>query len=368
MPLARRNLLQDRTRFLLSGMGVALSIMLIVVLNGFLSGVEQQARTYLDNVPGTVVVAGAGVDNFFGQSTLLPGGAYERTRQVEGVANVIPVLSQVFIVELRGTKLALFAIGYDADQGGGGGPWRLAQGRMPQAQNEIVLDHALASQREIRPGDTLVIGSRNFIVSGLSAGTSTWAGAFLFMPKAALEGLVLAPGADSYLFVTPSPGVSPEELRDRLVSQTGLSARLKNDLAASDVRLLKGIYGSPLQLMIGIAFLVGTLVVGLVIFTATVERQREYGVLKAMGARNWLLYRVVLTQALITAGAGLVAGVIFSLGLAWLIMARFPAITVALEPGGIILALSAGLAMAVLSALFPARAVGKLAPAEVFRR
>ena len=35
--------------------------------------------------------------------------------------------------------------------------------------------------------------------------------------------------------------------------------------------------------MIAIAFLVGTMVVGLVIYTATIERQREYGVLKAMG-------------------------------------------------------------------------------------
>ena len=38
---------------------------------------------------------------------------------------------------------------------------------------------------------------------------------------------------------------------------------------------------------------------GLVIYTATVERQREYGVLKAVGTRNGMLYRVVTLQALI---------------------------------------------------------------------
>ncbi len=52
---------------------------------------------------------------------------------------------------------------------------------------------------------------------------------------------------------------------------------------------------------------------GLVIYIGTVERQREYRVLKAMGARNSNLYRVVLAQTLYSTGLGLAAGVGFTL-------------------------------------------------------
>ena len=366
MPLARRNLFQNPLRFLLSAAVVALSIMLMLVLNGFLSGVDQQARAYLDRVPGSLVVTPPEVTNFMGQSTLLPAGAYEKASQVAGVGRVVPVLDQVFIVDLGGTKTALFVLGYDPALGGG--PWQLKQGRLPQAENEIVLDYALAQQRDIVIGDKLQVGGREFAISGLSGGTNTWVGAYLFMPKQVLEKLVLAPGASSYLFVTPAAGMAAEELRDPLSSATGGTAMLKDELVERDSRLLKGIYGPPLQLMIGIAFLVGTLVMGLVIFTATAERQREYGVLKAIGARNSLLYQVVAGQAVISAGAGLVVGIVLSFGVAWLITELRPAITIAIEPGGVVLDLTAGLVMALLAALFPARNVAQLAPAEVFRR
>jgi len=56
MSLARQNLFQNRLRLLLSAVGVALSVMLILILNGFLSGVYKQASAYLDHSPGSVVV------------------------------------------------------------------------------------------------------------------------------------------------------------------------------------------------------------------------------------------------------------------------------------------------------------------------
>jgi putative ABC transport system permease protein len=101
---------------------------------------------------------------------------------------------------------------------------------------------------------------------------------------------------------------------------------------------------------------------------ATLERQLEYGVLKAVGARNRFLYRVVATQALAAALAGSALGVLAALGAAWLIMALRPQFLITVEPTSGLLALAAGLGMALLAALFPARMLARLAPAEVFRR
>ncbi len=148
----------------------------------------------------------------------------------------------------------------------------------------------------------------------------------------------------------------------------GADAKLKSDLIAGTRSFYMSALGAPLQLMAGIASLVGTLVVGIVIYTATLERQRECGVLKAVGARNRFLYRVVATQTLAAALAGSALGVLAALGAAWLIMAIRPQFLITVEPASGLLALTAGLAMALLAALFPARLLARLAPAEVFRR
>lgn len=61
MSIALRNLLKDKTRFALSVIGVALAVMLILLLGGFLSGMNTQITAYLDHAPGSVVVAQDGV-------------------------------------------------------------------------------------------------------------------------------------------------------------------------------------------------------------------------------------------------------------------------------------------------------------------
>ena len=122
-----------------------------------------------------------------------------------------------------------------------------------------------------------------------------------------------------------------------------------------------------MRLMVGISLLVGALVVGLVIYTATVERQKEYGVLKAVGARNRTLYVVVATQAVITAGLGSALGVGLAYGASWIIVALRPEFLVAIEPRAVGWALLMGIVMALLGAILPVRTISKLAPAEVFR-
>jgi putative ABC transport system permease protein len=106
----------------------------------------------------------------------------------------------------------------------------------------------------------------------------------------------------------------------------------------------------------------------MVIYSATIERQREYGVLKAMGAHNGVLYRTVVAQALVVASVGAFVGVGLAAGIAQLIMALWPQFMIVLEPAAIGWALLSGLVMALAAALIPVRAIAGLAPAEIFRR
>jgi putative ABC transport system permease protein len=281
--------------------------MLILLLNGFLTGVYQSSAAYLENTPGSIVVARRDGNNFRVPGLPLPPGTADAVRTTAGVAKVIPLLSRSVYFELNGQKQFVSLIGYDS--GSGGGPWSLVSGHEPHADNEVVLDRVLAQQRNIVRGSRLTLLNRTFTVVGLSAGTSTWMMSYAFLRKTAAESLLLAPGATNYLLVTPTKATEIETIRHHLQTLPETTALLKSNLIANDVTLLTRVYRVPMQLMVMIAFLVGVLIVGLIIYTGTVERQREYGVLKAIGARNRLLSRVVTTQAGLVAMVGALAGI-----------------------------------------------------------
>jgi putative ABC transport system permease protein len=365
--LAFYNLWQHKFRLALSIGGVALAMMLIIILNGFLSGIYVQVTAYLDNSPADLIVAQDGVTNLLGATSLLPSNIEDAARGIRGIESVTPIVSQFVILDIHDQKIVGYMVGYDLDEGGG--PWLLKAGRPPADDDEVVLDWVMAGDHGFELGDEIDILGEPFTVVGLSDGTNSWMASFFFIEKEAAEQLLLAPGATSFLLLTlePETGLEAVEaaLRRRLRDVEIVSAET---IKQNDLELLVEIFAIPLRLMVSIAFAVGTAILGMVIFTATVERQKEYGVLKAVGAKNWQLYWLVAQQGLTT---GLI-GVILGIGLAWLaaqwIMSSSPKFLIILQPYTVLTASLTGLLMGLLAALLPARQVTRLDPAQVFRK
>jgi putative ABC transport system permease protein len=364
--LARRNLFQDKTRLALSIGGVALAVMLILVLRGFLAGMNRQITSYLDHSAGSIVVAQEDVVNLLGATSLLPGGSLQKAETIRGVDKAIPVLSQFVILDLHGKKQPAYMVGYDPGQGGG--PWELVAGREPRSKREMVFDRVLADRHGLKIGDRVEVMGSDFTIVGFSKDTTSWMTSFFFVRKRDAEELLLTPGATSFLLLTTSEGANPDRILNRLNELSNVNALTKKQMAANDLKLFAKVFSAPLKLMVGIAFLVGTMIVGLIIYTATVERQREYGVIKAIGAKNLFLYRVVLMQALFASIAGSSLGILLANGAAQWIMSARPQFLIVFDPldGG--QAVLAGLGMALIAAIFPTRVIARLAPAEVFRK
>jgi putative ABC transport system permease protein len=366
MFLASRNLLQDKTRLALSIAGVALAVTLILVLKGFLAGMNRQITAYLDNSPGSIIVAQEDVVNLLGATSQLPAGILQKAESVHGVERASPILSQFVILDLHDKKQPAYMIGYEPELGGG--PWDLVAGREPRKKREIVFDRVLASRHGLQLGDQIEVMEKDFTIVGLSNGTSSWMTSFFFIRKEAAEELLLAPGATSFLLVTTSNNADQDAIQRRLNRFSNVTALSKQVMASNDLKLFARVFSAPLKLMTAIAFLIGTMIVGLIIYTATIERQREYGVMKAIGAENRILYRVVLEQTLAASLAGALLGILLASSVSRWIMAVRPQFLVVIEPLDIGQALLAGLGMALLAAILPTRLLAGLAPAEVFRK
>lgn len=366
MNLGLRNLTRDRTRLGLSIAGVALATMLVLLLSGFLDGMNAQITSYLDHSPGSVVVAQSGIKNMLVATSVLPAGTRDRALATEGVAKAAPILSSFVILELGGEKRSAYLVGFDPALGGG--PWRLADGRDATTDDEVVVDRALARRYDLAVGDGFELMGRRLTIVGLSEGTTSWMTSFIFVRKSAAESLFSLPGMTSFLLVTPAEGTTDADLQERLSLIPGVSVRPKSEVAQNDVDVFSRVIGPPVRLMTGIAFVVGTLVVGLVLYSATLERRREYGVLKAIGGSARALYRVTLTQAVVVTFVGGALGLILALSQARLVMELRPQFLITFEPRTVATGLAASALMAFLAVLLPARVIAALAPADVFRR
>lgn len=370
-----RSLAFDRSRTALSVLAVAAAIVLVVVLEGFRVGLSQQARAYSEQLPVQLVVVQAGVENPLLGRSALPTEVAGQVKAVPGVREVHPLIGLPTIFTVADKKTPASVIGYHTV----GGPQRLKAGRAIAAPGEVVMDYSLARKYGLAVGDRAEVFGKSFQIVGLSAGTSSMFGSYLFVGIEDAMAFVLAAGAPhqeadaaapSFLLVQTEPGVPPFGVREAI--ERGVSAAdvlTPSEMAANDAAIIGRLMGPVFGLLAGVANVVGLLVIGLTLYAAVFERIREYGVMKAVGARNTRLYWYVVGQALAFTAGGLVVGLLAGGGVATLLDWLMPQYLVVPWDGQVLLRTSvAAIVMGAFASLLPIRQVAGVDPAMVFRQ
>jgi putative ABC transport system permease protein len=360
IPLARRNLTADRRRLLASVTGVGLAVMLILLLDGMWAGIKNQTRLYTDKAGADLYVLQPGLRDLH-DGGVIPVVDVDQIRATAGVDWAEGVRGSHIILELHGTKLGPYLVG--SNPGSPGGAWSISDGRTVRADDEIVLDSVMANRHGIRVGDQIDVMDTSFKVVGLSSDTSGFMTSYVFTTHAATDRLFAASGTTSYVLVGASDAIA---VRDRLQT-AGFNTLTADEVAASAEDVASGIFSGPLRLMVIVAFAAGTLIIALTAYTAIVERRREYGIVKALGAQRIRLVGMAVTQTLIFALLGLLSGVLLFLGGRKVIVAARPQFDIAFSSGAFGRAAAAALAMALIAAIVPARRLAKLDPATAYR-
>lgn len=131
--------------------------------------------------------------------------------------------------------------------------------------------------------------------------------------------------------------------------------------------MVKDMSTDVIAIMNLIGLLIGLAVMALTVYTATLARRAEYGVLKALGARNGQLYRAVLAQALLSVAIGLGVGVVFTLLLSVIISRLGLNLALEISAASLLKVSGVSLVIAAVSAVLPIRQIAGLDPAMVFR-
>ncbi len=361
MPIARRFLVQSRRRLGASLCGVGLALMLMLLLDGLSTGIDRRITVFEDRSGAVALVAQPGTRSFLGSTSSLPVEAMDRVRSLPSVSWVSRVRGFFSVQAVNGGRVPAYVVGYDRGQPGG--PWAVVEGREPEADDEVIVGGHFATRAGARVGAAVSLFGRPFRVVGIAGDADMFMASFVFMTHAATDALLQSPATTSFFLVgSERPGDALAEIRS-----LGLHVLSTEEIRRNDLALKGQAYSAGMQLMLSVAFAVGTLVIALTIYSTVTDRRRDYGVIKALGATAGRLSRVVVGQTLALAGAGLVAGVVFSIIGAAVIGWLRPQFAIVLTSRSLLQVAAAALGMALVAAIVPLRRLVTMPPAVAFR-
>jgi putative ABC transport system permease protein len=348
--------------------GVALAIVLILVVAGIFAGSEEHAVTYIKNQPAALWAMQAGVENMHMSSSLIDEGTVERIREFKGVDEGVPLLYASAGVDLGEEVVYSYIFAVD-DESSFGGPWIITDGANSLDLDEVILDGDLAARYGLGLGDKINILGADLTIAGLSKGTFGIATSITFANKQALAYMMgVSAESASYVLIKPEQGVNLARLRNELEENfPDVNWMDSQEFIASDKEMIRQMGADVIRAMNVIAYVVGMLVIGLTIYTATLERAHEYGVLKAIGTNSLELVRLVFAQAFTSAAIGTLVGILASLGLAELVSTTLPEMLVIIEPAFVLKQLPLLAGITALGALIPMSRILRLDALVVFR-
>jgi putative ABC transport system permease protein len=367
VPWTRRNLLYEKTKVILSVFGVAAALTLIVLLLGFRNGLYATLTAYIDNLGTDLIVAQSGVKGLFSSNSAVPLTIHEDLVTATGAVEAGHVVVADVIFAYGADKTPVLLVGYEPETGIGS-PWKLDRGREVHSGNEVLLDLWLARRNGLDVGDQVQLLGRAFTIVGLTRETSSWMSPYVFVSLDAAERVLGLPGIVSFHLLRLPDGTKVGTAKATIEERfPGVEALTPSEMASTDRRILATVMDTPINVMLVISFVIGVAVMGLTTYTAVVDRVREYGVLKAIGARGGWLRRHVVQETFARTSLGFIVGAGLSYSTTELIMYLWPQFTIVIRPDTLLWVGAASLMMTLLASLLPIRRVIAIDPALVFK-
>ena len=343
--LVIQNLTHRPIRTLLCVLAIALQVTMILTLVGVSQGTLSDAAQRSRRVGADIVIRApnSSVLSFgYGFSAGLLNFV-EKQPHVQSAAGILIHPLSGFGNSVNGLDLTSF------NRVSGG--FRLVKGRLFQRDDEVIVDDYYARQQKVRVGDSINLLHRKWRVSGIvQAGMLSR----IVLPLHVLQDLTANSGKVSILYIKLD---SPANTKDVIAA---LKSKLEDypiysmeDLVAAmtidNVPMLRPF----INLVIGIGVVVGFLVVFQCMYTAVLERTREIGTLKAMGASRSYVLNVLLRETAAMTVAGATLGILFTYGTRSLISRLPTPLIQEIVPGWWPIAFALALFGGFLGALYP---------------
>lgn len=345
------NLAHRPIRSLISIVAVALEVTLILLIVGLCLGMLQDQRTRNAGIGADVIVLPPGSSFIAGlTSAPMPIKMKDIFAKLPHVTEVAPVVTQV---SSAGTLEIIAGIDLASYEGLSGG-FRYLEGGPFKGPYDVIVDDLFAKSKHAKVGDTLDIVNTKFRICGI---VEHGKGARKFVPLSTLQDLTGEQNKATIFYLKLDDPANADTVVNEIKHLPGMERYVVNSMAnylaamsTSNIPMLS----TFIDVVVWISVIIGFIVIFQAMYTAVMERTREIGILKAMGASRLYIVNVVLRETVLLAIAGIVLGVVVSIGARAALAHKFPLLQVVVDRGWVVRATLIAIAGAVAGALYPA--------------
>jgi putative ABC transport system permease protein len=323
--LAMKMLIGDRIKYLSLVAGLAFAALLVTQQASIFCGYALRTGSWIHDERCCDLWVMNDQQDFTEANKPVLDTALDRVRGVTGVLWAVPMYrGQLKCILPDGTQLMARLIGVD-DATLTGAPARMVEGKTDDLRKDravfINIDQAKAilqlkrdnPPRALRIGDSISINDHEAVVAGTYRATPE----FFWDPvlyTTFSRALTMAPSerrTTTYILVKVRPGSDIHEVAQRIGEISGLKAITSDEFASMTMSYVLQKTGILVNfgITIGLGFLIGVLVSGQTLYTFMLDNIKHFAALKAMGAGNLAIIKMVCLQAAWTGGIGYGIGV-----------------------------------------------------------
>jgi putative ABC transport system permease protein len=344
------NLVHRPIRTLISVVAIAVEVTLILVIVGLSIGMLNDSKERQAGIGADVIVQPPG-SSFLVGITGAPVSAKvaDVIRKLPHVAVVSPVVMQM---NTTGAVEVIYGIDLKSFEGLAG-PFHYLEGGPFTGPDTVLVDNYFAEANHVHVGDTITILIHDVKIAGV---VEQGRGARKFLPIETLQDWVGAQGKASVFYVKLDDPKNAPLVVNEIKSFPGMQSykvlTMRDYLSLFTAGNLPGLK-IFIEVVIGVAVVIGFIVIFQSMYTAIMERTREIGILKSLGASKLYIVNTVLRETILLALAGTVMGIAVSYAVSHAILARFPTLRVVIQSSWVGYAAVIAMVGAILGALYP---------------
>ena len=318
-PLAQRNLFHDKVRLAVTLTGIVFAVVLIVVELGLFVGFTVTTSNLIDNSGADLWVTSKHVP-YVEQGVPFSERKLYQVRAVPGVGKAEKLISRwVTWKNPDGRQESVQVIGMNVDEPLAR-PWNLVQGRAEDLKrpDAIIMDEIYKQKLGVNHAEQVFeINGKRARVVGFTRGIRAFTTSpYVFTTfKRAQEYANIPDDQTIYILVKLAPGANLEQVRHDILDRVkDVDVVTNHEFSRMTQFYWMFTTGAGVAVLLAalLGLVVGFVVVAQTIYATTMDHLREFGTLKAMGAPNSYVYKVIIKQAAISAVIGYFLGMIVS--------------------------------------------------------
>jgi putative ABC transport system permease protein len=354
------NLAHRPTRSLITVSAVALEVTMILMVVALFYGLLNGSKESQLGVGADLLVQPPGAAALVGMSgapiSVKVGDVLRKVPHVAVAAPVIWAFSQKPLEIDYGIDLA----SYDALPP----QFRYLSGGPFSGPNDAIVDDFFAAQNHKKIGDTVEVLNHPFRICGI---VPHGKGGRKFLPLETMQDLIGAQGKTSVFYVKLDDPANIDAVTNAIKQKPGMEQYSVRSMAEYLSMMtpdnLPG-FNLAIEIVIGVAIVVGFLVIFQSMYTAVMERTREIGILKSLGASKLYIVNVVLRETMLLAVIGIIAGILISMATRRIIIFERPVMRLFWSNLWVLRATGIAIIGALAGALYPAVKAAQRDPIE----